>query len=141
MPDVAYVALGSNLGDRHQHLQAALDHLARLPRTRLVRAGAVEETAPFGPVEQGPFLNQMVMLETELAPRDLLEALQQIERARGRVRRERWGPRTLDLDIVAFEHGTVDEPGLQVPHRGLPDREFWQRQLAALKLASMEGAP
>ena len=131
--DVAYVALGSNLGDRSAHLAAARDAMRALPSTRLVAETAVEETPPFGPVPQGPYLNQMVALTTSLAPRELLDALLTIEQQRGRERRERWGPRTLDLDIVRYEHATADEPGLRVPHPGLQDREFWQRQLAELR--------
>lgn len=131
--DVAYVALGSNVGDRDAHLRAARDAMSRLPATRLLRATAVEETEAFGPVPQGPYLNQMVALETGLPPLALLQELQAIEQARGRVRRERWGPRTLDLDIVCYERTEVHDDALQVPHPGLADREFWQRQLASLR--------
>jgi len=92
----------------------------------------VEETEPFGVPGQPSYLNQMVAVETSLSPRAMLDALLGIEHAAGRVRRERWGPRTLDLDIVKFEAQAVSEPGLQVPHPGLQDREFWQRQLALL---------
>ena len=98
----------------------------------MVAVSAVEETAPLGPVPQGPFLNQMVMVETDLAPRALLDALLAIENAEGRVRRERWGPRTLDCDIVLFGDLTIREPGLVVPHPELPNRDFWQRELAQL---------
>lgn len=137
MRDVAYVALGSNLGDRHAYLAVARDELARLPQTRLLAVSAVEETDPLGP-PQPRYLNQMVAVETGLAPQELMRALLDIERRAGRERRERWGPRTLDLDIVAFEHQTVDEPGLQVPHPGLRDRDFWQRELA--QLTALTGA-
>ena len=97
-----FVALGSNLGDREAHLAAARAALAALPRTRLVGASRVEETAPLGGMEQPPYLNQMVLLETALEPRALLAACQAIERSRGRVRAEHWGSRTLDLDIVRY---------------------------------------
>lgn len=137
MRDVAYVALGSNLGDRHAYLAVARDELARLPQTRILAVSAVEETDPLGP-PQPRYLNQMVAVETGLAPQELMRALLDIERRAGRERRERWGPRTLDLDIVAFEHQTVDEPGLQVPHPGLRDRDFWQRELA--QLTALTGA-
>jgi 2-amino-4-hydroxy-6-hydroxymethyldihydropteridine diphosphokinase len=102
--------------------------------TRLVAASDVEETAPLGPVPQGSFLNQMLLLETGLTPRALLDALLVIEAAEGRVRRERWGPRTLDCDIVLFGGEVVREPGLVVPHPELPNREFWQRELRQLGL-------
>jgi 2-amino-4-hydroxy-6-hydroxymethyldihydropteridine diphosphokinase len=131
MRDIAYVALGSNLGDRAQHLAVARDAIARLPRTTVLAASDVEETEPLGP-PQPHYLNQMIAIETELSPRDLLAALLAIEEQSGRVRRRKWGPRTLDLDIVKFEHQTVDDEALQVPHPGLRDRHFWQRELAEL---------
>ncbi len=132
MRDIAYIALGSNLGDREQFLQRARSAIAELPGTRLLRASSVEETSPVGDVPQGPYLNQMLAVETELAPRELLVRLHEIERAAGRVRGVRWGPRTLDLDIVMFDSQTVNEPDLRVPHAELPNREFWRRELAEL---------
>ena len=138
MRDVAYVALGSNVGDRDAHLAEARRALAALPESRIVAATAVEETAPIGPVEQQPYLNQMVALETTLAPLALLDRLLEIERAAGRVRTIRWGPRTLDLDIVLFETQTVAHERLTVPHPELPRRDFWQRELA--ELAELRGA-
>lgn len=141
MRDVAYIALGSNVGDRAGWLQMARERLAALPRTSLLGVSTVEETAPIGPVEQGPYLNQMIALETELSPRELLEHLHDIERAAGRARRERWGPRTLDLDIVVFERQSLDEPGLTVPHPELPRRDFWHRELAELRGPLDSGDP
>ena len=128
----AYIALGSNLGDRAGHLAAARAALAGLPGTTLVAASAVEETAPLGGMPQPPYLNQMVELDTRLSPRELLEACQAIERARGRVRAEHWGARTLDLDIVQYGRERVTEPDLIIPHPELPNRDFWQRELAEL---------
>ncbi len=133
MRDIAYIALGSNLGDREGYLERARAALAALPGTRLLRASSVEETAPVGDVPQGPYLNQMVAIETDLAPRELLERLHEIERSAGRVRGVRWGPRTLDLDIVMFDEQTVNEPDLLVPHPEIPNRSFWQRELAELR--------
>jgi 2-amino-4-hydroxy-6-hydroxymethyldihydropteridine diphosphokinase len=133
MRDIAYIALGSNLGDRESHLERARSALAALPGTRLLRASSVEETAPLGDVPQGPYLNQMVAIETELAPRELLDRLHEIERSAGRIRGVRWGPRTLDLDIVMFDRQTVNEPCLLVPHPQIPNRGFWQRELAELQ--------
>jgi len=126
------VALGSNIGDREAHLAHARARLARLPRTRWLKSSRVEETAPLGPVSQGPYLNQMVLLETELDPAELLAHLQAIERERGRVRGARWGPRTLDLDIVRFGDRVVRDPTLTIPHPELANRDFWQRELAEL---------
>jgi 2-amino-4-hydroxy-6-hydroxymethyldihydropteridine diphosphokinase len=133
MRDIAYIALGSNLGDREDFLERARSALAALPGTRLLRASSVEETAPVGQVPQGPYLNQMVAIETELSPRELLDRLHEIERSAGRVRDVRWGPRTLDLDIVMFDSQTVNEPDLLVPHPEIPNRGFWQRELEELR--------
>jgi 2-amino-4-hydroxy-6-hydroxymethyldihydropteridine diphosphokinase len=129
----AYVALGSNLGDRAAHLAAARAALDALPGTRVVAASDVEETAPLGGKAQPAYLNQMVLLETRLAPRALLDACQAIERAQGRVRTERWGSRTLDVDIVRFGQRRVAEPDLIIPHPDLANRDFWQRELAELQ--------
>ena len=132
-PVRAYVALGSNLGDRSAHLERARAGLAALPGTVLLAASTVEETAPLGGLDQPPYLNQMVLLETTLSARDLLMACLDIERAAGRVRGARWEPRPLDLDIVRFGGDRIAEPGLTVPHPGLPERDFWQREVAELE--------
>jgi len=130
----AAIALGSNLGDRAAILARGREAVAQLPLTRLLAGSEVEETAPLGPVPQGPYLNQMLLVETALAPRELLDALLAIERGEGRVRCERWGPRTLDCDIVLYGDGEVREPDLVIPHPELPNREFWQRELRQLGL-------
>ena len=132
-----YVALGSNVGDRAGHLAYARARLAALPGTRLLKQSRVEETAPLGPVPQGAYLNQMVLLETALEPTDLLVQLHAIESERGRERRAgvRWGPRTLDLDIVRFGDRVLREPHLVLPHPELPNRPFWLRELAELDAA------
>jgi 2-amino-4-hydroxy-6-hydroxymethyldihydropteridine diphosphokinase len=128
-----YVALGSNLGDREAHLRAARKALASLPTTSLIAASSIEETAPLGGLQQPSYLNQMVLLETGLEPRALLEALQEIERQEGRQRAEHWGARTLDLDIVRFGSRRVMEPDLIIPHPELSNRDFWCRELAELE--------
>ncbi len=133
MRDVAYIALGSNIGDRDAHLAMARAAIAALPESRVIAESSIEETAPIGPVEQPSFLNQMIAVETTLEPRALLERLHAIEAAAGRVRAERWGPRTLDLDIVCFDQQTVSEPSLHVPHPEISARDFWQRELAELR--------
>jgi 2-amino-4-hydroxy-6-hydroxymethyldihydropteridine diphosphokinase len=130
---MVYVALGSNLGDRQAHLHAARTALASLPETTLLAASKIEETEPLGGKRQPPYLNQMVLLETRLEPRALLQALQAIERQRGRERTERWGSRTLDLDIVRFGNRRVREPDLIIPHPELSNREFWRRELAEIE--------
>ncbi len=126
------IALGSNLGDRAATLDGARAAIAALPLTALVAASPVEETAAIGPVRQGPFLNQMLLVDTSLAPRALLEALLSIERDHGRERHERWGPRTLDCDIVLFGSRSLKESDLTIPHPELPNRDFWRRELEAL---------
>jgi 2-amino-4-hydroxy-6-hydroxymethyldihydropteridine diphosphokinase len=127
------VALGSNLGDREDHLRAGREALGSLPDTSLLAASAVEETAPLGGMQQPPYLNQMVLLETGLEPRALLLALQAIELGEGRQRSERWGSRTLDLDIVRYGNRRVTEPDLIIPHPELPNRDFWRRELAEIE--------
>ena len=133
MRDVAYIALGSNLGDRRAYLALGRDGLAALPRSRLRGVSSIEETAPLGPIPQGSYLNQMVALETELEPEELLVALQAIERQAGRVRETKWGPRTLDLDIVLFEQQCVATDRLVIPHPELAQRDFWRRGLGELR--------
>lgn len=130
-----YVALGSNLGDRAAHLAHARAQLDALPGTRVVAASRVEETEPLGPVRQGAYLNQMLLLETHLTPAALLAACRRIEAERGRTRGVRWGPRTLDLDLVRFGDRTITDPDLVVPHPELAHRDFWQRELAELEQA------
>ena len=128
----AFVALGSNLGDREGYLAHARAALGALPDTELVAASRIEETDPLGSLPQPPYLNQMVLLRTALPPRVLLEACLAIERAAGRERRDRWAPRTLDLDLVRVGAYAVDEPDLRLPHPELPHRGFWQRELVEL---------
>jgi 2-amino-4-hydroxy-6-hydroxymethyldihydropteridine diphosphokinase len=130
--DVAYIALGSNLGDRHGYLSRARAALAALPDSRVIATSAIDATAPIGPVDQPEFLNQMVALETGLGPHDLLDRLLEIEAREGRARGVKWGPRTLDLDIVAFDRQTIHDATLVVPHPELPNRPFWHREMAEL---------
>lgn len=133
MGDVVYIGLGSNVGDRAAYLSQACDALRGLPRTCVTAETAVEETAPFGPPGQQAYLNQMVAVDTELSPYELLDALQAIEHAAGRTREVHWGPRTLDLDIVRFGARTITDDRLTVPHPGLRDRAFWQREVRQLE--------
>ena len=133
MTETVLVALGSNLGDRAALLSAARNALSLLPRTRLVAASPIEETAPFGSGAQGAYLNQMVALRTTVAPLTLLAALQGIERSLGRVRRARWAARTIDLDIVRYGNRELHLPGLRLPHPGISTRPFWRREMAQLE--------
>lgn len=126
----AAIALGSNLdsaqGTRAEHLLAALEMLEDPPTTRVLARSAAVETAPVGPVPQGAFLNAACIVQTTLGPRALLERLLEIERVRGRdrAREGRWGPRTLDLDLILYADLVVDEPGLTIPHPRLSERSF-----------------
>jgi 2-amino-4-hydroxy-6-hydroxymethyldihydropteridine diphosphokinase len=131
-PVRAYIALGSNLGDREGALGFARDKLAELPDSVLQAVSTIEETAPLGGRSQPPYLNQMVVLDTRLSPHELLRMLHHIEARAGRIRRERWESRTLDLDIVRFGDLKLDEPGLRLPHPGLAERDFWRRELLEL---------
>ena len=119
----AVIGLGANLGDRRATLSAALQAIAALPGTTVVATSQVRETPPLGP-PQPAFLNAAVRIRTTLSPRALLDGLLAIEVSFGRVRRERWGPRTLDLDILWIDGLIVEEPGLLVPHPSLPERRF-----------------
>jgi len=127
-----YVALGSNLGDRPGYLERARAALAKLPLTRVLAVSTVEETEPVGPPGQNRYLNQMVLLETSLDPGRFLKLLHRIEEENGRVRTERWGPRTLDLDIVRFGTRRLRDADLQLPHPELQHREWWRREMAEL---------
>jgi 2-amino-4-hydroxy-6-hydroxymethyldihydropteridine diphosphokinase len=121
----ALVALGSNVEPRREHLAGALAALAALPGTRLLAASRLHETAPVDcPPGSGPFLNAAALLETELPPRALLAALQQIEAAHGRARGVPNAPRTLDLDLLLHGESVLQEPDLALPHPRLHERRF-----------------
>jgi 2-amino-4-hydroxy-6-hydroxymethyldihydropteridine diphosphokinase len=128
----AFIALGSNLGGRAGWLAAARAAISLIPASRLLATSAIEETIPFGASAQ-PYLNQMLVVDSALPPLTLLGALQRIERALGRVRRERWGARTIDLDLVRYGRTTLRTPELTLPHPGLATRDFWRRELAELE--------
>jgi 2-amino-4-hydroxy-6-hydroxymethyldihydropteridine diphosphokinase len=122
------IGLGSNLGDRLDHLTQAFDELGSLGT--VTHVSSIYETAPVGGPEQGDYLNAVVLLETDVGPRAILDELLCIERSHGRARRERWGPRTLDLDLLVYDGVTVDEPGLTVPHPRIAERRFVLEPLA-----------
>jgi 2-amino-4-hydroxy-6-hydroxymethyldihydropteridine diphosphokinase len=128
----ALIALGSNLGDRRRAIESALAEICRLPRTCVVESSSLRETAPVGGPKQGDFLNAAALVETQLAPGELLEGLLGIERSLGRIRRELNGPRTIDLDIILYDERVVKEPGLEVPHPRFRDRPFVLEPLAEI---------
>ena len=124
----AFLAVGSNLGDRERFLREAVEAMPDV-----VAMSPIYETEPVGgPDDQGPYLNAVVELETDLTPRELLEVCRRLEDAAGRVRTERWGPRTLDVDVLLVGDLVVDEPDLQVPHPRMWERDFVMRPLADL---------
>ena len=129
---VAYVGLGANLGMREETLRRAVELLGAADGVDVLAVSQLRETEPVGVVDQPPFLNGAVAIETALAPRDLLDVLLEIERSLGRVREERWGPRTIDLDLLVYGNVVVDEPGLRVPHPHLHERRFALEPLAEL---------
>ena len=125
-PVIAFVGLGGNLGDPEATLGDALQALDGVHDTRLLRASHLYRTPAWGVEQQPDFINAVAMLETRLGAPALLESLFVIERQHGRVREaeQRWGPRTLDLDLLLYGDAVIDEPGLRVPHPHLHERAF-----------------
>lgn len=122
---VAWIAIGSNLVSPLDQVNAALAALADIPDSRIVAVSSFYRTPPLGPQDQPDYLNAAVGLETTLAPETLLDHTQRIELQQGRVRKaERWGPRTLDLDIMLFGQQIIDSPRLTVPHYDMHNRGF-----------------
>ena len=121
---IATIGLGSNLGERETLIRLALDDLGRLPHTRLERVSSLYDTDPVGEVDQPHFLNAVAQIETGLEPAQLLWNLQLIERRLGRLPGKRWGPRTMDLDLLLYGDQVVSLPDLKVPHPELPQRAF-----------------
>jgi 2-amino-4-hydroxy-6-hydroxymethyldihydropteridine diphosphokinase len=129
----AYVGLGANLGNREQTIRRAVDALGRRPGVDVLAVSAFRETEPVGFTDQPPFLNGAAVVETDLEPRALLDALLAVERELGRTRDgPRFGPRTIDLDLLVFGNREVSEPGLTVPHPRLAERAFALEPLVEL---------
>ncbi len=120
----AYVAVGSNLNSPRERVLEAIERMGRLPATRLLLRSRLYSTRPMGPQDQPHFVNAAVGLLTQLAPQELLSALLRIEQTLGRDRRQRWGPRVIDLDLLWMIDSPVCEPGLTVPHPGVSTRNF-----------------
>lgn len=127
----AYLGLGSNLGDRLANLQRAVDLLVAQPDVEVIRSSRVYETSPVGPA-QPDYLNAVVEVVTVRPPRGLLGACREVERALGRVRGERWGPRTIDVDVLTYGTEVIGEPDLTVPHPRMHERGFVLAPLAEL---------
>ena len=124
MTEIAYLGLGSNLGDRLDTLQRAVDLLGAEANIEVTRCSRMWETDPVGGPPQPDFLNVVVRADVDLPPRDLLAACQRVEAALGRLRDIRWGPRTVDIDVLLIAERAVDEPDLEVPHPRLHERAF-----------------
>lgn len=130
----AYVGLGANLGSREATMQRAVDLLAAEDGIRVAALSTFRESDPVGVVDQPPFLNGVVALETTLSPCELLDVLLEVERGLGRVRGgARWGPRAIDLDLLTYGDEIVHQPGLRVPHPRLHERRFVLEPLAELE--------
>ncbi len=125
----AWLSLGSNLGNRRQHLASGIRHLEATSGIEIAVLSPVYETMPWGIAEQPAFLNLCVGIDTSLSPRDLLSACLAAEKAQGRVRELRWGPRVLDVDILLFGDREIDEDGLTIPHPHMLERAFVLRPL------------
>lgn len=135
----ATLGFGGNLGDPVMAFAAALARLGNHPEIAVTALSSVWRTAPWGKLDQPEFLNMAVRVETGLGPEALLELCLAIERESGRERRERWGPRTLDIDILTFGSATIDRPGLQLPHPRIAERAFVLAPLAEIAPALVIG--
>ena len=120
----AFIGIGSNLGEKERNIRRAVDEIAVMPFTKLITVSSLYDSEPVGEVEQGNFVNAVALVETDLPARRLLWNLMLIEQRMGRVRTIRWGPRTIDLDIVLYGKNIVEEDGLVIPHPELEKRAF-----------------
>ncbi len=135
---VAYISLGSNLGDRQSLMDQAVAAIAKLPRTQLMQVSHIQETEPLGVTDQPNFLNAVAKVETQLPAEELLAELQQIELRLGRVRERRWGPRTMDLDVLYYGDAVIETPHLRVPHPEIKNRPFILDALKELQFEKYE---
>ncbi len=126
----AYIGIGSNMDDPQRRVRGAFQSLASLPDSLLIARSRLYRTRPFGPVQQGDFINAVAGLLTQLLPERLLAELRALEVAQGRRREQRWGPRTLDLDLLVFGGQTIKSETLEVPHPGIAERGFVLAPLA-----------
>ncbi|WCE29216.1 2-amino-4-hydroxy-6-hydroxymethyldihydropteridine diphosphokinase [Vibrio sp. SCSIO 43137] len=128
-----YIAVGSNLSDPVQQAKQAIDALKKLPDSQFIQASSLYSSKPMGPEDQPDYINAVVQIETQLSPTDLLDQTQRIELEHGRVRKdERWGPRTLDLDILLYGEQIIETERLTIPHYGMKTREFVLYPLAEI---------
>ena len=129
----AYIAVGSNLADPVSQTKQAIETLKKLPRSEFLQASSLYSSTPMGPTDQPDYVNAVIAIKTDLDPLELLDCTQAIELEQGRVRKEeRWGPRTLDLDLILYGNQTIDSPRLTIPHYGMKEREFVLYPLAEI---------
>jgi 2-amino-4-hydroxy-6-hydroxymethyldihydropteridine diphosphokinase len=124
VPLTAYIGLGSNLDDPVLHVKRACNELEQLPESHLLVCSSLYRSPPMGPADQPDYINAVAAIETTLAPHQLLAELQAIEQRHGRMRERRWGPRTLDLDLLIYADVTLSDETLTLPHPGLAERDF-----------------
>ena len=129
---IVYIGLGSNMGNPKQHINSALKSLGDIQSTRIMQTSSLYKSKPVGPQDQADYINAVVQIDTELSPLELLDELQTIENQHGRVRKERWGPRTLDLDILMFGNEVINHERLIIPHPEISKRCFVLVPLAEL---------
>ncbi|MGH6923152.1 MAG: 2-amino-4-hydroxy-6-hydroxymethyldihydropteridine diphosphokinase [Propylenella sp.] len=139
---LAVLGLGGNIGDTQSLMAAAIRQLVRHPGIKVEVVSALYKTPPWGKTDQPPFLNAAVRIDTRLTPQALLDAVLAVEKGLGRERAERWGPRTIDIDILVYGGETVDEPGLHIPHPRLTERAFALAPLVdVMPQAEISGRP
>jgi len=119
-----YISLGSNMGSKRENLAQAVELISNIPGVKLKNRSSLYETEPWGKTDQDKFLNQVIEIETSLPPRELLKELQDIEINMGRQRKEKWGPRIIDLDILLYGNEVLDDPQLTIPHPRMRERLF-----------------
>ena len=124
MSDRIYLSLGSNMGDRLEYLNKAMDMIEALPDTHIIEKSSVYETDPVGEVEQEDFLNMVISISTMMEPVEFLDKIHEIERELKRERKIHWGPRTIDIDIILWGDTKVDTDILTIPHKEMGNREF-----------------
>lgn len=144
MGNLSYISLGSNIGERYRYLKRAIMLINENKKMEVVNASSIYETDPVGYLEQDPFLNMVIKINTELGPYELLDALMCIERELGRKREIKWGPRTLDLDILLYNQDNINSEKLIVPHPRMQERAFVMVPLLEIqpdiKLPAKEGS-
>ena len=138
MSTTAYIALGANLGDRRTNIETAIERLRQTPGVTVTKVSSLlENPAVGGPAESPAFLNGVVEIQTDLPPRALLDRLLAIEQSLGRQRREKWGPRVIDLDLLLYGQQIIAEPHLQIPHPHMHERRFVLEPLAEIASEAM----